>query len=229
MTGLINLINMCDKAIQHVQGVKKLSGVDADEMNLDEFKIEKINDELKKELEAFKELQTLTMNGCELISLDNFPKLDNLFQLELTDNKFPITDLTKLAHLKSMQSLVLRNTNVKKVEDLAPLKVMGDLIQLDIEETEYCESGSDLKEVFKLLPELQILNNKDQLGNEIQFSDDEDFSDGEDDEGNEDFEGIGDSDDDEDDEDDISDEDLDYDEESEDEVNEENLKKVKEE
>ena len=220
---------MCEKAIQHVAGIKKLSGLDVDEINLDEFKIEKINDELRQELESLKELQALSMNGCELNSLDNFPDMPNLFQLELGDNKFPISDLTKLAHLKGVQSLILRNTNITKAKDLSPLKEITDLIQLDIEETEYCENADDLSEVFKLLPNLQILNNKDQQGNEIQFSDDEDFSDEEGDE-NDDFNGLGESDEDEDDddEDDLSDDEPDYDDDSEEEEEPEgNLKKVK--
>ena len=49
--------------------------------------MQKLADDVKKRLETYQNLASLTLNGCNLRSLENFPNLPNLIRLELIDNK----------------------------------------------------------------------------------------------------------------------------------------------
>lgn len=56
-----------------------------------------MKDDLKLRLEKFTELVSLSMNDCDLRSLENFPNLPKLVRLELVDNKLTGKSLNSLA------------------------------------------------------------------------------------------------------------------------------------
>lgn len=59
-----------------------------EELCLDGIEIRTITPNIKKLIEGCSRLEYLTMNFCELHSLENFPLLRNLIGLEMSDNKY---------------------------------------------------------------------------------------------------------------------------------------------
>ena len=62
----------------------------------------KIDINVKKEMEKFKNIYFLSMNNCGLKSLDNFPQLSDLVRLELIDNELNGSCLNLLTHFASL-------------------------------------------------------------------------------------------------------------------------------
>ena len=169
---------------------KELENGEVEELFLDGIKLEKINEELKKELEKLDELICLSLNDCGLVSLTNLPKKESLIRLELMENKFPARELEHLTTLTGLQSLSLGANRIEKLEDLEPLKRLPELLQLDLSETTLSKVEDYRKKVFEYLPKLQILDNCDPNGNEYAYSSsDEEEENGEDDEDEEEEEG----------------------------------------
>lgn len=169
------IIKMIDEAIE---------ADDVDEIVLDETEVEEFTPELRKKLEAIEGISTLSLNGCSLKSLANFPKLPGLIRLELMNNKFPAGDLKNLAALPELQSLSISDNDVSGVEDLRALANLP-LAQLDVSGTALAEQADYREKVFALFKDLQILDNKDKDGNDVEY--DEDEEDYDDEEGDEDL------------------------------------------
>merc|ERR1712010_305884 len=75
-------------------------------------------------LDQFSNLEVLSMNSCGLTSLAGFPKLPQLKELSIADNKLGGGDLEVLgvSELKQLARLVLAgNPNIKELGELSPL------------------------------------------------------------------------------------------------------------
>lgn len=66
---------------------------------MDEMKIGKFSSEFVQKLSKLENLADLTMNNCEIASLDQFPVNLPLIRLELNDNQFEGADLKHLQGL----------------------------------------------------------------------------------------------------------------------------------
>jgi Leucine-rich repeat (LRR) protein len=95
---------------------------------LDELKVTKITLKLKDELEKYKALKRLSMIACDLRSLDNFPNLASLEELELADNKIKGDELSKLPALNNLRSLGLSSNLINGVQDLKSLTKFNKII-----------------------------------------------------------------------------------------------------
>ena len=133
------------------------------------------------------EIICLSMNGCKLESLERFPNLPKLVRLELIENEFDGNELTHLSHQtvffflskkQELQSLSLGCNAIKELEQLKPLIKLTNLIQLDLSDCPISQKEGYRNEVFKLFPDLKILDNKDQEGQEFEYSE-SDLEDGE--------------------------------------------------
>lgn len=218
---------MSKEAIEQIK--KELSLGQLEELYLDDIQIQTITLELKKEIEKLTELMCLSLNNCGLTSLVNFPNKLTLIRLEVMENKFPAKELVHIAGIVSLQSLSLGSNKIVTIQDLAPLKSLENLIQLDLSDTEFAKTADYRKAVFELIPNLQVLDNLDVEGNEYEYSSDdndeedngdfdaEDDEDGDEFDDDEDEDGEEGDDDGEDDEED-DDEDDEEDDEEEDEV-----------
>jgi hypothetical protein len=76
-----------------------------EDLVLDDTKIEHFTPELKHELESLKELVYLSMNNCDIKSLNHFPVLKNIITLELNENSFPARELVHLKGLANLKAL----------------------------------------------------------------------------------------------------------------------------
>ena len=145
-----------------------------EELNLDTLDILKITPELQNELEKFTNLMALTMNECSLNSLENFPNFQNLARLELCDNKLEAACLEEIKKLKSLQSLALGGNEIKGFEDLAPLKDLENLTDLDLLGCDVNILEGYRDKVFETLPHLLILDNCDKDGNDLDINNEDD-------------------------------------------------------
>ena len=149
-------------------------------------------------LDSLTACEELSIQGCGIASLDNFPNLQALRKLLLADNRIG-GGLENLAKLTNLEELSIGGNKVASLDELKPL-VNLKLTAIDLEGCP-CADGSDTyrSAVFAMWPSLVFLDGTDVDGNE-RLIDDEDSEDEDEDE-EEDFD-----DDDEEDEDDFDDE-----------------------
>lgn len=204
---------------------------DEEEIVLEHVSIPTISSELKAKLESIEGLTSLALNNCQLASLANFPNLLELIRLELMGNALKGSELVHLKHLSKLESLSLSETLVESYDELTPLSVCKELMQLDLEGTPLSKLPDYREKVFKIFANLQILDNHDCDGKPFNYSEDECDLDGNSDNNDEDDE---DEDEDEEDEEEIGDEEVedeededdeDEDDEDEDDEDEEDTKK----
>ena len=146
---------------------------ETEDLVFDDVKIEHFTPELKHEIEQLSELVYLSLNNCQLKSLNHFPQIKNLMTLELNDNQFPIRELLHLSGLTNLKSLDLDGLKIEKVEQLEPLKHLKSLERLEINECDFTEEKENVKKIFEYLPQLEILNGEDKEGNAVDYSEDE--------------------------------------------------------
>lgn len=184
-----------------------------EDLVLDDVKMGHITPEVKHQLERISDLLYLSMNACDLKSLNHFPVVKTLVQLDLCDNEFPAKELIHLKDLSQLKSLDLDGNKIEKVEQLEPLKELKHLERLELGDTPLSENDDYREKVFKLLPQLKVVSGQDKDGNEVDGSDDEEFSDEEDMSDEEDDEEDDEEEDDEEDDEDDEDEDEEEDDE----------------
>jgi len=127
-------------------------------------------------LDQFNALEVLSMNSCGLTSLQGFPKLPQLKELSIADNKLAGCDLKVLqdAELTQLTRLVLAgNSNVKELSELAPLARYANLKSLDLYECQVTKLKDYRDKVFAELTTLVYLDGTDQDGNEEEDEEEE--------------------------------------------------------
>ena len=103
-----------------------------DKLILDETAIDKLTKPDQEYLEKFTAIETLSMTGCKLHSLENFPKCPKLTrvrnkksltneQIVLTDNFLNGNELSHLGGLKQITVLKLGGNKIKTLDDLKAL------------------------------------------------------------------------------------------------------------
>jgi len=173
------------------------------ELSLDELKIPKITPEIKGKLgkkclvsfiltlfvEKIEDLISLSLNKCELESLDNFPTSTSLIRLEICENKFKATELTKVVEkFPKLQILMLSDNAINDFTEIKALSNLKELIQLDLNNTPLSKKDNYRKKIFELVPTLEILDELDKDGNPYEFDDEgEDFEEGEGDESEDEY------------------------------------------
>ena len=132
----------------------------------------KCNDGLAH-LEPFKNLVSLSMNDASISSLDKMPALDKLTTLKLNDNKIK-TGLEPLSKLTALEKLYLGGNQIPDLAALAPLVKLSRLDWLDLEGNPVQEVADYTNEVFKMMPELRVLDGYNREGEEENDADDDD-------------------------------------------------------
>ncbi|XP_044210587.1 acidic leucine-rich nuclear phosphoprotein 32 family member A-like isoform X2 [Thunnus albacares] len=142
-----------------------------DNCRSNEGKIEGLTDE-------FEELEFLSAINVQLRTVANFPKLNKLTKLELSDNRIS-GGLEVLAEkCPNLTDLNLSGNAIKVLSAIEPLKELGTLKSLDLFDCEVTNLNEYRDNVFKLLPQLTYLDGYDKDDREpdsdAEFSDDED-------------------------------------------------------
>ena len=132
-------------------------------------------------LDALAACEELSIQGCGIASLDNFPNLQALRKLLLADNRIG-GGLENLAKLTNLEELSIGGNKIASLDELKPLEGLK-LTAIDLEGCP-CADGSDTyrKALFALFPTLIFLDGTDVDGNERLIDDDEDEDDFDDEE-----------------------------------------------
>ncbi|CAG9313819.1 unnamed protein product [Blepharisma stoltei] len=146
---------------------------EVDELILDNWRGASLTVQDKSILETFPNLEVLSLTGCGLKSLENFPRVPSLCKLELSDNKIK-GGLENLSHLTQLYQLSLAGNQIAKFDDLAPLTNLENLISLDLFGCPVAELPDFNTKVQEMLPNLEVLNRRDKEGNEVESSSDSD-------------------------------------------------------
>ena len=151
-------------------------------LQLDGVPFKAFTPKIRERIEKLGSIESMTLNNCKLNSLDNLPKIESLTKLDLSDNKINGKDLEKLCIYPKLESLMCAGSNVKTQDELRLLKPLTKLVQQDLFNSPVTNVENYREEVFKIFPELLILDFKNKDGEEVNESDDEDDEDDEEDE-----------------------------------------------
>eukprot|EP00297_Palpitomonas_bilix_P017083 CAMPEP_0113905358 /NCGR_PEP_ID=MMETSP0780_2-20120614/23945_1 /TAXON_ID=652834 /ORGANISM="Palpitomonas bilix" /LENGTH=176 /DNA_ID=CAMNT_0000899433 /DNA_START=143 /DNA_END=670 /DNA_ORIENTATION=- /assembly_acc=CAM_ASM_000599 len=140
-----------------------------------------------KGLEAFVNLERLSLMNCNLISLEGLSHLKKLRKLELSENRIS-KGLVALNKLQNLESLKLVGNKVDDFEEVKQLALLTNLSTLDMLECPLTEKEGFREKVFQLLPSLQSLNGKDLNGNDADDDEEDEEEDEDEDEDESDLE-----------------------------------------
>ena len=129
-------------------------------------------DENCKLLSRYEALKTLSLVGNKIKSLENFPTLSSLKTLILDDNNIE-NGFESLQGLSSLRTLSLAGNPVKVKEDLQPLFLVDGLQSLNLMSCPIQEEDYE-DEIFKMIPQLIILDGHDKSGESVDEASDED-------------------------------------------------------
>lgn len=167
--------------------VKDLETSDVYELILDKWRGSSILDSDKVLLESFSSLETLSLTGCGLKSVENFPVLLNLVKLELCDNKIK-GSLKALSYLHSLTMLSLAGNQISSLEQLQEIAGLKNLASLDLYGCPVTLANDYSEKVFEMFSGLSVLDGMDKNGDEVSLDEeDDDEDDDEEDEDLEDF------------------------------------------
>lgn len=149
---------------------------DVDELILDAWRGSRLSPEDKERIESFSNLDFLSLTGCGLNSLQNFPYLPSLMKLELSDNHIK-DGLENLARLTEIMQLSLAGNQISKLDDLKPLTRFPSLVCLELMGNPVAEMQNYSKSIFGMISSLQILDGRDLKGDEVSMdsNEEEDF------------------------------------------------------
>ncbi|CAD8082357.1 unnamed protein product [Paramecium sonneborni] len=145
-----------------------------EDLNIEGVKIQKFTEEMAALFTQHQQLLGLTFEKCGLTTLDGFPKLSKLQNLELENNSLTGTAIKFIAdNFKELINLNLSQNNIKSVDELKPLASLTKLESLELKDNPLTKEAGYHKNVFQLLSSLKVLDNKNQKGEEV-LNDDED-------------------------------------------------------
>ncbi|CAK83495.1 unnamed protein product (macronuclear) [Paramecium tetraurelia] len=151
-----------------------------EDLNIDGVKITKFTEEMAALFTQHQQLLGLSFEKCGLTTLDGFPKLKKLQNLEFENNSLTGTAIKFIAdNFKELINLNLSQNNIKSVDDLKPLASLTKLESLELKDNPLTKEAGYHKKVFQLLPSLKVLDNKNEKGEEVLDDevDDEDIDD----------------------------------------------------
>mmetsp|Transcript_7159 Transcript_7159/g.13123 ORF Transcript_7159/g.13123 Transcript_7159/m.13123 type:complete len:208 (-) Transcript_7159:39-662(-) len=150
-----------------------------EEIVLDAWKSSSISPQDQTLLETYTTLNVLSMLGCGLTSLVNFPHLDNLIKLDLSKNALT-GSLEHLKHCKELLQIDLSENQISSFAELRPLSLIPNLYSLELLGNPVTEVEGYRAKLFEICSSLEILDGLNVEGEEASISDYESSVSGED-------------------------------------------------
>lgn len=149
---------------------------DFDNLILDEVPIKSLSAEDKDYLQEFTLLEMISLNICQLTSLENFPTVPSLSRVELAENHLKGDSLAHLSKNTGIVTLKLGGNKIANVSELASLAALTNLKNLDLEGNPVC-SNEDYKreKVFEMIPSLEVLDMVTKEGEDFVSDLDDDY------------------------------------------------------
>ena len=157
-------------------------------MAIENFYLVKITDAIRSEIEGHaSEIRNLSLSGCKLSSLHNFPNLPHLRRLDLNDNNLKDEDLLTLQQCSNLKYLALAGNKIKSIDAIKQLVGHAQLKMLDMFGCPLSKTDDYRAQMFKLFPKLQFLDLKNVEGEEVSYVASDDTMSEDEDEENDDF------------------------------------------
>ena len=201
-----------------------------EELVLDEFckNLKSFTLSQKEGLELYTNLIHLSLNNVGLENLSNLPNIKGLMYLSLNNNKLKGDDFSIIPKIyPNLYKLKISGNNIESIDKLKCLSELA-LKKIEIKNNPFTQNDNEYREkIYRLLPTVEIIDQKLKNGQEIDTTDygnqsssldNEDYEEGDDNDDNED------SDDSDGNDDDSNDSEEEYNEENED---DEGVKKKK--
>lgn len=129
----------------------------------------RIPEKVKERLEQLP-IKSLSFSYCKLNSLTNFPQIQGLRELDLSDNNLKDCDMEMLKPFTQIKYLFLGGNKIQKVESLGFLKDFEKLKEINVEGCPFSEKeGYDIK-LFGINKSLAIVDGRNIDGIEVSFS-----------------------------------------------------------
>jgi hypothetical protein len=144
--------------------------IEVDELVLDDLykNIENFTSDHKHTLEKYTNLIHLSLNNFGLKSITNFPKLPNLKSLEIRQNKLNGSDFAELKSLyPNLQKLKVGDNPLKSIEIFKVFTQFPNLRKIELSESEIAKKETYRDELFRLLPEVEVIDRMTRDGDEI--------------------------------------------------------------
>eukprot|EP00830_Metopus_es_P005606 TRINITY_DN15382_c0_g1_i1.p1 TRINITY_DN15382_c0_g1~~TRINITY_DN15382_c0_g1_i1.p1 ORF type:complete len:245 (-),score=83.19 TRINITY_DN15382_c0_g1_i1:32-766(-) len=147
---------------------------DIEELNIDGLiTTAKLTNEDKNYLEKFKSLTQISANGIGLASLENFPEIAGLKEIALEDNKIS-GSLAPLQKFKELTTLTLNANPINDFQVLEPLKILPNLVKLDLMDCPLYTKENYRETILKMFPKLKDLDGLDREGKDIEIEEQDD-------------------------------------------------------
>ena len=142
------------------------------EIDLEGWTSESISREEKLLLEKYQSVDSLSFSGCGLKRLENFPLLEDLARLDLSENQIE-KGLENLKHLDGIMQISLENNKIADIEELKHLAGLANLMSLMVEGNPISQEENYREKLFKIIPSLQVIDGFNASGEEVDFAEDD--------------------------------------------------------
>ena len=161
-----------EKYLQETYG--KHNPKEIEELVLDEIWKNKISftDDEKTCLEKYSNLIHLSLNTLGLKTLKNFPSIKNLYYLSIKNNEFTGDDFEEIPKLyPRLNKLKISGNCIENIDNLKHLKNLK-LRKIEVKENPFSiEKKNYIKNVFEIIPSLEIVDEKTKSGDEVDTTD----------------------------------------------------------
>lgn len=150
--------------------IRKQIKKDPKTLAIDNFYLIKITDAIRSEIEGHaSEIRNLSLSGCKLNSLHNFPNLPNLRRLDLNDNNLKDEDLETLQNYSNLKYLSLAGNKIKSFDAIEKLTGNKQLKMIDMFGCPLSKTVGYQAQLFKMFPKLQFVDLKNSSGEEVSY------------------------------------------------------------
>ena len=161
-----------EKYLQESYG--KHNPKEIEELVLDEIWVNKISftDDEKTCLEKYTNLIHLSLNNLGLKTLKNFPSIKNLYYLSIKNNEFTGDDFEEIPKLyPRLNKLKISGNSIEKIDNLRNLRNLK-LRKIEVKENPFSiDKKNYIKNVFEIIPSLEIVDEKTKSGDEVDTTD----------------------------------------------------------
>lgn len=134
--------------------------------------ITSLNEDHKQTLEKYCNLVRLSLGNLGLTSLDNFPKITNLYALEINQNLLTGKDFGKIVELyPNLHKLKVSNNIIESI-DMFKAFEKSSIQKLEVLNNPFMEKDKNaVDKLFAMLYRVKIINRENRGGEEIETTD----------------------------------------------------------
>lgn len=137
-------------------------------MDLTGIPIISFSPDLSLIIENHPRIESLILAECSLCSLDNFPTLPNLTNLDLSSNFLSDRNIEALLSCKAIVKLNLADNKIENAKSLSPFRRMQSLTSLNLVDNPVQSTEEYRKLMFKMMKNLSVLDGHNKEG-ELQY------------------------------------------------------------